>query len=81
MLLSIARFAMPSRPAMMFSIFETAAFTMRETDDLLNSVAAGAITGGIFKSTAGPKAAASWALGLSAAFTALTLVQEQLNKR
>jgi len=67
--------------AMMFSMFETAAYTFRETDDLLNTVAAGALTGGIFKSTAGPKAALGCAAGLSAAFTALTVVQEQLNKR
>ena len=38
---------------MMFSAFETVAFNVRGTDDLLNVAGAGALAGGIYKSTAG----------------------------
>ena len=66
---------------MMFSFFESVAFNLRGTDDLLNVAAAGALTGGIFKSTAGAKSAGMAALGFSALMTTGTFISEQFGSR
>lgn len=66
--------------AMMVSVLESVAFTVRGTDDVLNATAAGVLAGGIFRSTAGPTHAATAAIGLGAFTTAATLGYEQLRK-
>eukprot|EP00316_Scyphosphaera_apsteinii_P017805 CAMPEP_0119307478 /NCGR_PEP_ID=MMETSP1333-20130426/7960_1 /TAXON_ID=418940 /ORGANISM="Scyphosphaera apsteinii, Strain RCC1455" /LENGTH=192 /DNA_ID=CAMNT_0007311031 /DNA_START=89 /DNA_END=667 /DNA_ORIENTATION=+ len=67
--------------AMMFSTFESLAFTVRGADDLLNVAGAGVLTGGIFKSGAGPKVAGGFALGFGALMTLGTFLHEQFGVR
>ena len=46
---------------MMCSIFESLAYNVRDTDDLLNPAGAAAVTGMIYKATEGPIMAGKWA--------------------
>ena len=65
---------------MMGSIFESIAYNVRGTDDLLNPAGAAALTGTLYKITAGPKVALPFALGLGAAAAAGSVVTKQLSK-
>lgn len=67
--------------AMMASIFESFAYTMRGTDDILNPVGAAALTGAIFKSQAGPRMAGTTALVLGTLAGAGSFVTKQLASR
>ena len=51
---------------MMCSIFESLAYNVRDTDDLLNPAGAAALTGMIYKATDGPLIAGRWAAALAA---------------
>merc|ERR1712146_798580 len=50
--------------AMMWSVFDSLAVTVRGTDDMFNPVGAAAVTGLIFKSGAGARVAGASGLGL-----------------
>ena len=52
--------------AMMCSIFESLAYNVRGTDDILNPAGAAALTGMLYKSTAGARVSAAAGLGLGA---------------
>ena len=53
--------------AICFSAFESILFSLRdETDDALNYVGAGALTGVLYKSTMGLRTASKWSAGLAA---------------
>ncbi|KAL1523696.1 hypothetical protein AB1Y20_018633 [Prymnesium parvum] len=52
--------------ALMWSVFETIAYSWRGTDDLLNPAGAAVVTGALYRSTAGPRVAAVTGLGLGA---------------
>jgi len=67
--------------AMMCSIFESIAYNVRGEDDLLNPAGAAALTGALYKITAGPRAAAAAALGLSAITTAGTFITQRFSGR
>lgn len=67
--------------AMMYSCFETLAFTVRETDDLLNPAGAAAITGCIFKITQGPRVALPAGLALGAFAGISSFISRQLSQR
>ncbi|GAB0496629.1 hypothetical protein MMPV_007942 [Pyropia vietnamensis] len=49
--------------AVLFSAAETAAYGMADEDGAANYAAAGAVAGGVFKSTRGVRVAGAWALG------------------
>jgi hypothetical protein len=66
---------------MMCSIFESIAYNVRETDDLLNPVGAGALTGVIYKITSGPRIALSAGLGLGAMAAAGSFLTKQFSSR
>ena len=66
---------------MMCSIFESLAYNVRGTDDLLNPAGAAALTGGLYKITSGPRVAAPFALGLAAVTTAGTFITQRLSGR
>ena len=66
---------------MMCSIFESIAYNVRDTDDLLNPAGAAALTGTLYKITAGPKAAAAAGLGLGALAAVSSVVTKQLSQR
>ncbi len=65
---------------MMFSFFESVAYNARGTDDLLNVAGAGAVSGAILKSAAGPRTAGATALGFSALMTAGTFLSDQFGR-
>ena len=67
--------------AMMCSIFESIAFTVRGTDDVLNPAGAAALTGTLYKITAGPRVAAAAGLALSAVVSAGSIASKQLAGR
>jgi len=67
--------------AMMASIFESLAYNIRGTDDLLNPAGAAALTGMVYKATAGPRIAASWAAGLGAMAAAASFAAKQASSR
>jgi import inner membrane translocase subunit TIM23 len=67
--------------AMMCSIFESIAYNVRGEDDLLNAAGAAALTGSLYKITAGPRAAATMGLGLGAVVTAGAFATKQLSQR
>jgi len=67
--------------AMMWSTFETIALTVRGEDDILNPAGAAALTGLIYKSTAGPRVAAAAGLGLSAFAAGATFLSKQFSQR
>lgn len=67
--------------AMMWSIFEGIAHEVRGEDDLLNPVGAAALTGAIYKISAGPKVALGTGLGLGAAAAAGSFITKQLSQR
>ena len=52
--------------AMMGSIFESIAYNVRGVDDIFNPAGAAALTGVLYKSTAGPRMSAIAGLGLGA---------------
>jgi len=64
--------------AMMGSIFESIAYNVRGEDDIFNAVGAGAVTGALYKITAGPRVAGTFALGLGAVAAAGSLVSKAL---
>ena len=66
--------------AMMGSIFESLAYNVRGTDDLLNPAGAAALTGTIFMSTSGPRQAAAAGLGLGAAAAVGSVMSKQMSK-
>lgn len=66
---------------MMCTIFESIAYNVRGTDDLLNPAGAAALTGGIYKITAGPRVAGMTAVGLAAVTTVGTFITKQLSSR
>jgi len=63
---------------MMGSIFESIAYNVRGEDDIFNAVGAGAVTGALYKITAGPRVAGTFALGLGAVAAAGSLVSKAL---
>ena len=67
--------------AMMCSIFESLAYNIRGTDDMLNPAGAAALTGMLYKITSGPVVAARWAAGLGAIASAGSLAANQLGRR
>mmetsp|Transcript_7723 Transcript_7723/g.18140 ORF Transcript_7723/g.18140 Transcript_7723/m.18140 type:complete len:202 (-) Transcript_7723:156-761(-) len=67
--------------AMMCSILESAAYNIRDTDDLLNPVGAGCLTGVIYKITSGPRVAMSAGLGLGAVAAAGAFMSKQISSR
>jgi len=67
--------------AMMCSILESAAYNIRDTDDLLNPVGAGCLTGVIYKITSGPRVALSAGLGLGAVAAAGAFMTKQISSR
>jgi len=67
--------------ALMWSVFETLAFTVRGEDDVLNPIGAALVTGSLYKSFAGPKVAAATGLGLGALVAAGTLGSKQFAQR
>merc|ERR1712196_169745 len=64
--------------AMMGSIFESIAYNVRGEDDILNSVGAGALTGALYKSTAGPRVAGQFAIGLGVVAAAGSFLSKAL---
>ena len=66
---------------MMGSIFESLAYNIRGTDDLLNPAGAAAVTGVLYKITAGPRIAAMAGVGLGTFAAAATLLTKQLSSR
>ena len=67
--------------ALMWSVFETIAYTSRGVDDMLNPAGAAVITGGLFRITAGPKVAVTWGVGLGALAAAGSFVTKQFSQR
>jgi len=67
--------------AMMCSIFESFAYNVRGEDDLLNPAGAAALTGMLYKVTAGPRVAGMWAAGLGAMAAAAAFTTKQLSSR
>lgn len=67
--------------ALMWSVFETIAYTSRGVDDLLNPAGAAAVTGFLYRSTAGPRVAAVTGLGLGALAAAGTFATKHLSQR
>mmetsp|Transcript_25277 Transcript_25277/g.51351 ORF Transcript_25277/g.51351 Transcript_25277/m.51351 type:complete len:204 (-) Transcript_25277:199-810(-) len=67
--------------AMMCSILESLAYNVRDTDDLLNPVGAGCLTGVIYKITSGPRVALSAGLGLGAVAAAGSFMTKQISSR
>lgn len=63
--------------AMMCSIFESIAYNVRGEDDILNTAGAAALTGMLYKSTAGPRMAGTAALGLGAIAAVGSFVSRQ----
>lgn len=66
--------------AMMCSLFESIAYNVRGEDDLANPAGAAALTGALYKITAGPKVAGQWSLGLGALGAVSSLVTKQMAK-
>jgi len=64
--------------AMMGSIFESIAYNVRGEDDILNAVGAGALTGALYKMTAGPRIAGQFAVGLAAVAAAGSFMSKAL---
>ena len=67
--------------AMMFSVFESIAYNVRGTDDLLNPAGAAALTGTIYKITHGPRIAGTWGLGLGAFAAVGSFLSKQVSPR
>ena len=67
--------------AMMCSIFESLAYNIRGEDDLLDPVGGAALTGMLYKITAGPRVAGTWAAGLAAFAGAASFAAKQASQR
>lgn len=67
--------------AMLTSIFESIAYNARGVDDLFNPAGAAALTGTLYKITAGPKVALPFGLGLGALAGIGSLVVKQFSSR
>ena len=67
--------------AMMYSAFESIAHAARETDDFLNPAGAAAVTGCIYKITAGPRVALPAGLALGAFAGVSSFISRQLQQR
>ena len=65
---------------MMCSIFESLAYNVRDTDDLLNPAGAAAVTGMIYKATEGPIMAGKWAAALAAGVGAASFAAKQMGQ-
>ena len=66
---------------MMCSIFESIAYNVRGTDDLLNPAGAAALTGTLYKMAAGPRIAAMTGMGLGALAAVGSFTTKQFSQR
>ena len=66
---------------MMCSIFESLAYNIRGTDDLLNPAGGAALTGMLYKITSGPRVAGIWAAGGAAVGATASFAAKQASQR